>query len=297
MMPLDPSPASGAGRQIRQATLSDQQKIADLIFFEFHVHRHLDWRTPLDWLGFSPYWVFEEGRQITGALACPPDPDSIAWIRLFAFASHLSRHSAWPPLWEAAQRELSEQGGATAAAIATQRWFEQVLVDNHFDPAGHIVLLRWDAGPGEHSFPTTAINIREMRAQDLPRVAEVDAEAFEPLWRNSLEALTKAYEQSSYASVAEDELGLVGYQISSGGSFGAHLARLAVLPRAQGRGIGTALVAELILHMQRGGGSRVTVNTQDNNAASLALYSRLGFRRTGEEYPVYTLEVKHSAES
>jgi ribosomal protein S18 acetylase RimI-like enzyme len=297
MMPLDPPLARGAGRQIRQATLSDQQKIADLIFFESHVHRHLDWRTPLDWLGYSPYWVFEEGRQITGALACPPDPDSIAWIRLFAYASQLSRYSAWPPLWEAAQRQLSEQGGATVAAIATQRWFEQVLVDNHFDLAEHIVLLRWDAGAGERRFSVTTIKIREMSAQDLPGVTGVDTAAFEPLWRNSLEALTKAYEQSSYASVAEDESGVVGYQISSGGSFGAHLARLAVLPQAQGRGIGAALVGELILHMQRGGGSRVTVNTQDNNAASLALYSRLGFRRTGEEYPVYTLQVKHSAGS
>ena len=73
-MRLDRSTPPQAGEQIRPASPSDQQKIADLIFFESHVHRHLDWRTPLDWLGFSPYWVFEEGRQISGALACPPDP-------------------------------------------------------------------------------------------------------------------------------------------------------------------------------------------------------------------------------
>ena len=291
MMPLDPSPARGAGRHIRPATSSDQQKIADLIFFESHVHRHLDWRTPLDWLGFSPFWVLEEGQQITGALACPPDPDSIAWIRLFAYASHLSRHSAWPPLWEAVRRQLAEQGGATVAAIATQHWFDQTLAEGHFDMAGHIVLLEWDAGPEEHPVPASRVRIREMAPEDLPRVAEVDAAAFEPLWRNSLTALSKAYEQSSYASVAEDETGLIGYQISTGGSFGAHLARLAVLPQAQGHGVGAALVEELILHMQRGGGSRVTVNTQASNTASLALYSRLGFRRTGEKYPVYTLQV------
>jgi ribosomal-protein-alanine N-acetyltransferase len=277
--------------RVRPATSSDQQRIADLIFFESHVHRHLDWRTPLDWLGFSPYWVLEEGRQITAALACPADPEFIAWIRIFAYASHLSGHSAWPPLWEVARGELTEQGGATVAAIATQRWFDQILLDAHFDLAGHIVLLEWDDGPQEGKLFQSQARVRTMTAQDLPRVAEVDAAAFEPLWRNSLAALTKAHEQASYASVAEDDSGLVGYQISTGGAFGAHLARLAVVPEVQGRGVGAALVSELILHMQESGGSKVTVNTQASNAASLALYSRLGFRRTGEKYPVYTLQV------
>ena len=48
-MRLDHSTPPQAGEQIRPASPSDQQKIADLIFFESHVHRHLDWRTPLDW--------------------------------------------------------------------------------------------------------------------------------------------------------------------------------------------------------------------------------------------------------
>src|SRR5512146_287882 len=238
----------GAGRRIRPATSSDQQKIADLIFFESHVHRHLDWRTPLDWLGYSPYWVLEEGRQITGALACPTDPDTIAWIRLFAYASHITRQAAWNPLWEAARRELADQGGATAAAIATQRWFEQTLMDEHFTLACTIVLLQWDAGQEQSASSPSPASIRAMTPRDLLRVTVVDAAAFEPLWRNSLPALTKAYEQSSYASVAENDSGIVGYQISTGGSFGAHLARLAVLPKEQGRGIGAALVGDLILH-------------------------------------------------
>ena len=56
--------------------------------------------------------------------------------------------------------------------------------------------------------------------------------------------------------------------------------------------MGATLVGDLILHMQSTGGSKVTVNTQASNAASLALYSRLGFLRTGEQFPVYTLQVK-----
>ncbi len=285
------SAPGGASRQVRPATALDQQKIADLIFFESHVHRHLDWRTPLDWLGFSPYWLLEEGRQITGALACPPDPDAIAWIRLFAYASHLSRHSAWPPLWEAARNQLAGQGGGTVSAIATQYWFEQTLSDADFHLSGHIVMLEWVDGPTRTAAMPEGVSIRTMTSQDLETVCQVDAAAFDPLWRNSLPALTKAYAQASYASVAEKQSRIIGYQLSTGGTFGAHLARLAVAPEQQGRGIGAGLVAELVAHTKRAGGSKITVNTQSDNPASLALYSRLGFRLTGEKYPVYTFPV------
>src|SRR5512138_679858 len=115
MIPANEPGSPAAGRQMRSAVLSDQQKIADLIFFESHVHRHLDWRTPLDWLGSSPFWVLEEGRHIVAALACAPDPDSIAWVRVFAYATAAGPEAAWPPLWAAARAELARMGGATVA--------------------------------------------------------------------------------------------------------------------------------------------------------------------------------------
>lgn len=292
MIAVSPSASLRTGWRARPATSADQQKIADFIFLESHVHRHLDWRTPLDWLGHSPYWVLEEGGRLIAALACPPDPDSIAWIRLFACATHLSGPSAWAPLWNAAQYQLIERGGATAAAIATQDWFDAILIESGFDLAGHIVLLEWN----DQSVPlisiSSNINIRAMTHADLPRVVEADAAAFEPLWRNSLAALSKAYSQAVYASVVEDASGVIGYQLSTGGPAGVHLARLAVRPEAQGCGLGAALVSDLIVRVQKNGATHVTVNTQADNAASLALYRKLGFRRTGEQYPVYTYRVE-----
>ncbi len=278
---------------MRPAVPADQQKIADLIFFEPHIHRHLDWRTPLEWLGHSPYWLIEENGNVIAALACPPSPDSIAWIRLFAFASHLSGPLAWSPLWKAARDQLAQSGGATVAAIAVQQWFEAILVENGFMLSQHIVLLEWN-DPFRITDASMLLNphIRKMTADDLPCVVDVDAAAFEPLWQNSLDALSKAFSQAAYASVTEDGTDMIGYQLSTWNPQGAHLARLAVRPEAQGRGMGTALVNDLIVHMQRGGASRITVNTQMNNLASLALYQKLGFRRTGEQYPVYTFQVE-----
>jgi ribosomal-protein-alanine N-acetyltransferase len=284
--------AAEAGLKVRPATSGDRAAISDLISHESHVHRHLDWRAPLDWLGCEPFWLLQEGDRILGALACPPDPKMIAWIRLFAFASHVSARTAWRLLWKEARAQLAEGGGATAAAIATQPWLDQILIEGGFEVAGHIVLLEWSEGPRAKAHMPSNVDIRLMTDADLPLVTDVDAAAFEPLWRNSLEALTRAYGQASYATIAQDPAGLIGYQLSTGSPFGTHLARLAVRPGAQRRGVGAALVADLKAHLPSGSEQRITVNTQANNAASLALYHRLGFRRTGERYPVYSSEVR-----
>ena len=45
---------------IRKANIRDQQQLANLIHFETLVHRHLDWRPPLEWIGYDPYLVLEE---------------------------------------------------------------------------------------------------------------------------------------------------------------------------------------------------------------------------------------------
>lgn len=281
-----------AGLQARPAAYADQQQIADLILSESHVHRHLDWRAPLEWLGHSPYWVLEERGRIAAALACPPDPDPIAWIRLFVFASHLSGPLAWSPLWTAARRELAGRGNTVIAAITVQRWFDSILAESGFDLAQHIALLEWNNQPARLVSIPSHIIIRAMRPDDLPRVADIDAAAFQPLWQNSLNALSKACSQAIHASVAENASGVIGYQISTGSSFGAHLARLAVRPDAQGQDVGAALVHDLICHMRERGIIRLSVNTQADNAVSLALYHKFGFHRTGEQYPVYTHRVE-----
>jgi len=60
-----------------------------------------------------------------------------------------------------------------------------------------------------------------------------------------------------------------------------------VLPAVQGRGVGRALVADLIQQTGRLGLARLTVNTQSDNFTSLALYNNIGFHETGERFPVY----------
>ncbi|MGE5462590.1 MAG: hypothetical protein ACM3PS_04505, partial [Syntrophothermus sp.] len=88
---------------VRTADLNDHQQLSNLIFFETHLHRHLDWRSPIEWLGAPFYWALEEGGQITAALACPPEVDRIAWVRLFVYTGHWSPEDAWSMIWSTAR--------------------------------------------------------------------------------------------------------------------------------------------------------------------------------------------------
>lgn len=292
MMSVQSPSSAAAALEVRGAEPSDRSAVSNLMLLETHVHKHLDWKTPLEWLGRVPFMVLQEGPRLCGALACPPDPPSMAWLRLFVFSAHLSGLEAWSRLWAAALRQLQAQGGGTAAAIVTQAWLEPILLESGFRPVNHIVLLEMNIQGAAPLQPGATCKIRPMVPGDLPRVVDLDAAAFDLMWRNSLEGLASAFDQACYASVAEDESGIVGYQLATGGAFGTHLARLAVLPAVQGRGLGAALVHDLIAHIPGDRAPRLTVNTQADNKASHTLYERLGFRRTGERFPVLALQIE-----
>ena len=130
-----------------------------------------------------------------------------------------------------------------------------------------------------------------MTFDDLPMVEKIDAAAFGEIWRNSYDSVELSFRQSALATVAEEEAGINGYQISTASPMGGHLARLAVLPENQSRGIGYALVRDTLDQFERRGALRVTVNTQEENLVSLSLYAKLGFRLTGEKYPVYQFDL------
>ena len=275
---------------VRPAGPNDHQQLSNLIFFETRLHRHLDWRTPLEWLGAPFYWALEEGRQITAAMACPTEAEGIAWVRLFVYAGRWSAENAWNLLWDTAKQEIARAGGATVAAIAMQPWFQHVLTMSRFENRQNIVMLEWQYQPWA-LFEAPGIRIRKMEEGDLPAVERTDAAAFPPLWQNPIETLRRGFGQALFATVAENENGIVGYQISTGGRTRAHLARLAVDPSMQGRGVGRMLLGDLFTSLYQYGIPKLSVNTQSDNQTSLSLYKKMGFLLTGEQYPVYTFNI------
>ncbi len=272
---------------LRPAIQADARQIAALIHAPARFHRHLDWHTPLDWLGFPPFLVVEQAGRLVAALACPPDPPHVYWLRLFVHDESLSLNAAWQILWEAVYREVERAGeNSVVVAIALQDWLVEVLQASNFRLRQHIVTLACEA-PFPVTFEPIDNRIRIMTPADLEEVAELDALAFESIWQNSVDTLRRALQQAGIATVMEDAGRIIGYQISTRNPYGLHLARLAVRPDRQRQGLGFRLVADLLRRASARGVGRLTVNTQDNNLASLRLYQRLHFRFNGERYPVY----------
>jgi ribosomal-protein-alanine N-acetyltransferase len=172
-------------------------------------------------------------------------------------------------------------------AISLQDWFRQLLLVSGFQLINQVILLEWERSTILPGPDLPSINIRALQVEDMPLLEELDRSAFGPIWHNSSESLEFAFHQAAIATVAEVDGEIVGYQISTRTQMGGHLARLAIRPDFQRLGIGSAILQNLLMEFVRIGALRITVNTQQDNKASISLYEKAGFVRTGESYPVY----------
>jgi ribosomal-protein-alanine N-acetyltransferase len=272
----------------RPAEKTDYGRISNFLASSPRMHRHLDWQPPIEWLGMQPFWLAEHDGQIYAILALPPDPPGIAWVRVFACAPGTRPLELWLKLLEYCLEDIRRQPGTIIPSLALSDWYSTILQSSGFEHHQDIVGLERDV---QTESPALKANpelfVRLMEPEDLAAVAAIDQEAFEPIWQNSLSQVEQAYEQSAIATVAEWENAIVGFQISTVNMFAAHLARLAVNPALQGRQIGTTLLSDLVQRCRSERLWQITINTQDDNHASLALYQRTGWTLTGERFPVY----------
>jgi ribosomal protein S18 acetylase RimI-like enzyme len=275
--------------QPRFATPSDYSALLSFMNGQNYLHRHLDWCDTLDWLGSSPFLVTEDNHKITSVLACPPDPAEVAWVRMFGVSAHHSPDRAWKGLVPHALHALENFTPRPALVSLSMRdWYTDLLKHNGFNVHQDIVVFLYDQAPPAALPPEEGLTLRIMEDADIPQVAHIDQLAFEPIWRLSDHDMKHAYRKSNYRTVMELDGEIIAYQMSSSTGFYAHLARLAVNPELQRRRIGYRLVQNLLdyflLHHNCWG---VTLNTQHDNASSIALYHRIGFRETGERFPVF----------
>jgi ribosomal protein S18 acetylase RimI-like enzyme len=283
---MSPTPSQ---YNLRTAESKDRIQLSRFLTSLAYTHRHLDWREPLDWLGRQPFLILEKNHDIEAVLACPADPPGVAWVRLFAVASRTSPSWTWNILFERALSWFSEQPERSMiVALGLQDWFGDLLMMNGFVHHQDIIVLSFDGKIPATPLPQPGLSLRPMQPSDLPAVTQVDNQAFEDIWCLSLDDLSRAYERSTYKTVMEKDGVVIGYQMSGVSGFNAHLARLAVDPAVQRGRIGFRLVQDVLHHFIEVLGTwGVTLNTQGNNQASLALYKKMGFRLTGDKFPVY----------
>ena len=290
--PRSPSTYPGSTQNdwtIRPASPADRRLVTALLAGAAWKHQHLDWFSAIELLGSAPYYLALQGGRSVGCLACPPDVGEIHWLRLFVVGAGHPVENMWDRLWAEAEKSARASRGATAAALPTMDWMPALLERAGFRKTNEVLFLEWEGAPPERRPSETSI--RPLHRRDITRVAEIDQRAFDPLWQLSSTALEAALSQASVATVAEVEGKTVGYQITTTLGLGAHLARLAVDPPLQRRGIGALLVSDALRTLFRHGIRRVSVNTQADNRPSLRLYDHLGFVPIEHGYPVYTLQL------
>jgi ribosomal protein S18 acetylase RimI-like enzyme len=148
------------------------------------------------------------------------------------------------------------------------------------DPLEELALLR---RPLDASIPAAARRLHRVGSREWAALPSIDAAAFPAGWQLDHDAILDACRATPRhrLRVATDEFA-VGYVVHGRAGTTGYVQRLAVLPAAEGRGWGTALVLDGLNWMRSHACTEVLVNTHVGNERALALYERLGFHRLPE---------------
>ena len=277
--------------KLRQTSREDRTVVEGLIAHAPWSHVHLDWLDPANLIDQEPFILAISGDSSVGTLGCPPDLPEAAWVRTFASADGYEVEEVWDLLWAQGSSRLLELEVEHVAALALENWFEQLVQKSGFKHTNSVIFYELGLELGSNAISEPTHELRSIRTTDAEAILDLDRLAFEPIWQLSRESLAVAIIQASSASLVEENGAIIGYQITTGSPFGAHLARLAVLPAHQRKGLGTALVNDAALSVQELGLGMLSVNTQENNHSSRKLYEKMGFRKTGKEFPVFEMKL------
>jgi ribosomal-protein-alanine N-acetyltransferase len=272
---------SSADLVLRKARSADRSEVAGLLSRAHWRHFHLDWATHSTSSRRASLLAFHGDRLVAHFLHGSIGQPGFAALRRCEVEHRWPFGDLWArppppalPCRSAASPRCSRENGA------------KPLLGGGLPRSNAVVFFEWRGGRLEPR-PSALGQLRSLQQADLPAVVGVDERAFAPLWRNSLESLSAAMSQAIVATGVEVDGRLVAYQLTMASPFGAHLARLAVDPDQQRRGLATGIVVDLIQHLGRRGFDSVTLNTQADNLRSQDLYRGLGFRETGQRYPVF----------
>ncbi len=264
------------------------QPVRDMLFHSSYVHTHLDWVDTDQWLESSDnltLLAWQQGR-LVGLLGLSSPLNGSSWIRLAAVSDHVDIEKIMCSLWNEFTPRLRQFNVQIIGLLVISDWIARYAPAMGFQYGEEIITL----ARSSHEIPAALPNhprIRVAEMRDIPQLATLDQTAFAPPWQMSLHDLRQAYRIASSCTVAEKDDRILGFQISTFFFDGAHLARLAVHPSAQGQGVGGALLGNLLERYLRRGIHIMTVNTQESNHQSRHLYQRFGFTPNGYDLPYW----------
>jgi ribosomal-protein-alanine N-acetyltransferase len=143
----------------------------------------------------------------------------------------------------------------------------------------------------------TPLRFRRVGEADLPRLMEIERDAFLHPWSEQQlrSELSNAWSVMLAAEGGEGGAGrMAGYVIVWVVHDELHVLNVATAPEARRRGVGRALMEEAHALGRSRGCRLVTLEVRRSNAAAIALYQALGYRQVGMR-PRYYAEENEDA--
>ena len=267
-----------------------------------HILRMLDreWRV---FMRVSPLEFAAEGEMLPGSLAedkvglrgfitIEPLPPNLAFITAAGLRDTWNVKPYFDLLLPEIERAARERNLSKLVFIGNAAWLAKALPKRGFETREWIIVLeRTDIDPPPP--PPSPAAVRPVHRHDLPALLALDALTFDEIWHKLSHHFSDGLAKGDSMNVAEIAGHIVGYAWLELRRRHAHLIRLAVHPAFQGQGIGAQLLHRAITGALDRRANRITLNTQEKNQRSQALYRRLGFVVTDQRIPVMWKDLKH----
>lgn len=127
----------------------------------------------------------------------------------------------------------------------------------------------------------TGITLRPMHRRHLRQVAALEASVYGRPWPRRVFELELRQGHTRSYTVALHARRVVGYAGIVLATDAAHVTTVVVRPEHRGRGIATALVAQVLDVARDGGATAATLEVRAGNTAAQRLYRRFGFAPVG----------------
>ena len=130
------------------------------------------------------------------------------------------------------------------------------------------------------------MKIQRLTEQHLDGVLKIENECFSHPWtRESLENELNNPTSVFYAATDDDEV--IGYIGMSTVIDEAYIFNVAVTGSQRKKGIGSALIREVVTYCKKNGFYFVTLEVRESNQNAISLYSHFGFIKVGERKNYY----------
>jgi [ribosomal protein S18]-alanine N-acetyltransferase len=269
---------------VRQVTQRDARSILRLLKGEWRVHLRV---LPADVdrrLRTILGMVVEDRVGLRGFLLLEPQPAQAGLVIGAGVHDNWTTARYLDLLLPALEAEARRVKLTALSQVGHAPWLTGELLARGFDAREWIVTYEWQGNQPPATDPS--FTLRTAHRRDLPALVALDRLAFHPAWHKPMINFRDALARAISFSVIEVGGQVAGYQWSDKiGEYG-HLTRLATHPDYQGQGIGRALVAQSLRGLLRAGARKITLNTQETNTRSQALYERCGFAPVNQRVAV-----------